>query len=153
MFKTYLFIIPDYSTSLLQNLFPEQLFEVPGSLILAIVLLPQYFFYGTGHQPTFPNIPWEAAFIGTGPFFEYNYFPATLIIINTFGSYIMTGLLLPLLVITPFSVFVMMPSAVTKKADIQKDRGEILLYERSGKLLKAVFILCCKYIMCHAIKV
>lgn len=115
--------------------------------------MSHYFFYATGHHPTFPNIAWEAAFVGTGPVFEYNFIPATLIIINTFGSYIIVGLLLPLLVIAPFSVFIMMPSMIAKKGDNQKDRGEILLYENSGKLLKAVFILCCKYIMCHAIKV
>lgn len=53
--------------------------------------------------------------------------------------------------IAPFSLFVMMPSVVPKKVDFS--RGEILLYEKSGKLLKSVFIVCCKYIICHTIKV
>lgn len=120
-----------------------------------MVILSHYFFYGSGHQPTFPNIAWEAAFIGTSGVFNHNLIPATLIIINTFGSYILAGVLLPLLLITPFSLFVMMPSIVPRKIELQKDfsRGEIVLYEKSGKLMKSVFILCCKYIICHGIKV
>lgn len=49
----------------------------------------------------------------------------------------------------------MMPSIVPRKVELQKDysRGEIILYEKSGKLLKNVFILCCKYVTCHGIKV
>lgn len=132
-------------------LFLDQLFETPGSAILAVVILSHYFFYASGHQPTFPNIAWEAAFIGTSGVFSHNFIPATLIIINTFGSYILAGILLPLLLITPFSFFVMMPSIVPRKVDCS--RGEIILYEKSGKLLKSVFILCCKYVICHGIKV
>lgn len=140
---------------------------MPGSAILAVVILSHYFFYGSGHQPTFPNIAWEAAFVGTSGVFTYNFIPATLIIINTFGSYILAGLLLPLLLVTPFALFVMMPSIVPKKVEyvtndhqfiqqqLQKDfsRGEIILYEKSGMLLKSVFIVCCKYVICHGIKV
>lgn len=42
-------------------------------------LIAEYFFYGTGHQPTFPTIHWEAAFVGTGGHFYGNLLPAILI--------------------------------------------------------------------------
>ncbi|KAJ8927025.1 hypothetical protein NQ314_020588 [Rhamnusium bicolor] len=108
-----------------------------------------------GHQPTFPNISWEAAFVGTTGVFTNNFIPGTLIIINTFCSYILMGILLPLVLITPFTVFVMIPSVVGKKTDLQlaSARGEVLLFERDDLMLTSMFTLSCKYIMGHGIRV
>uniref|UniRef100_V5GN82 GPI ethanolamine phosphate transferase n=1 Tax=Anoplophora glabripennis TaxID=217634 RepID=V5GN82_ANOGL len=119
-------------------------------------ILAQYFFYAFGHQPTFPNISWEAAFIGTSGIFFSHIIQGTLIIINTFCSYILMGLLLPLLLITPFTVFIMIPSVVGKKPnDLQliSTKGEMGLIERNNLMLSSIFVLSCKYIMGHGIRV
>jgi len=69
--------------------FLAQLMNVPWVAVLCWALLGHYFFYGTGHQATFPNIHWDAAMVGTGGHFAGKHFlPATLVIINTFGSHI-----------------------------------------------------------------
>ncbi|XP_023312616.1 GPI ethanolamine phosphate transferase 3 [Anoplophora glabripennis] len=133
----------------------EELFDIPNILILVWIILAQYFFYAFGHQPTFPNISWEAAFIGTSGIFFSHIIQGTLIIINTFCSYILMGLLLPLLLITPFTVFIMIPSVVGKKPnDLQliSTKGEMGLIERNNLMLSSIFVLSCKYIMGHGIR-
>lgn len=132
------------------------------------MLLCQYFFYGTGHQPTFPNIHWSAAFVGTDGTFIHNAIPATLIIINTFGSHILFGLTIPLLLIAPFTFYVMFPhlctSSTTSTSNYesgpptkwnQKEmkRGELLLYERDSMLLNGVFTVSSKYMLFFGIRV
>ncbi|GLV36572.1 Phosphatidylinositol glycan anchor biosynthesis class O [Carabus blaptoides fortunei] len=107
----------------------SQLLEVPSSSVLCWVLLSHYFFYGTGHQPAFPSIQWEAAFVGTSGNFNYNIIPTLLIGINTFGSYILMGVTLPLLLIGPFTLYIMFPNLASSKAE-EKDlnRGELLMF-------------------------
>lgn len=56
-----------------------QMFHVPWSYVLIWGLLASYFFYGTGHQPTFPGIHWYAAFVGTGGQFTSNIIPGILV--------------------------------------------------------------------------
>ncbi|XP_072391039.1 GPI ethanolamine phosphate transferase 3 isoform X1 [Diabrotica undecimpunctata] len=133
----------------------EQLFDVPNISILIWIILAQYFFYATGHQPSFPNISWEAAFIGTTGTFSNNVIPGTLIILNTFCSYILMGVLLPLLLITPFTVFVMIPSVCEKKQEfrLEASRGEVILFEKDRLMLTSMFSLAAKYILGHAIRV
>lgn len=122
------------------------------------MLVSLYFFYASGHQAAFSNIAWEAAFVGTGGTFTNNFIPASLVIINTFGSYILMGITLPLLFIAPFTMYVMFPSLYTKKNDgqnLQKDlsRGEILLYENDAVMLNGMFTMSCKYILYHGVRV
>ncbi|XP_057663664.1 GPI ethanolamine phosphate transferase 3 [Diorhabda carinulata] len=133
----------------------DQLFDVPNISIAVWIILSQYFFYASGHQPSFPNISWEAAFIGTSGIFSNNFIPGTLIILNTFCSYVLMGVLLPLVLITPFTVFVMIPSLCEKKPDFRVDasRGEVLLFERDKMMMTSMFTLACKYILGHAIRV
>ncbi|KRT82779.1 hypothetical protein AMK59_4830 [Oryctes borbonicus] len=132
-----------------------QLLQVPTSSLLTWVFLAIYFFYGTGHQPTFTNIAWEAAFVGTGGSFTNNYIPATLVVINTFGSYIIIGFLLPLLQIAPFSIYAIVTTLLNKKKEEHRDgsRGDVMLVEYGGVLLANTFSLSCKYICCFAIRV
>nr|CAI5833623.1 unnamed protein product [Callosobruchus analis] len=133
----------------------DQLFDVPNISILIWIIMSQYFFYGTGHQPTFPNISWEAAFVGTTGIFSNNIIPGTLIIINTFCSQIVMGVLLPLVLIAPFMVFVMIPSVMGKKMEFQSAaaRGEVVLFENDTLMVSSMFVLACKYILGHAIRV
>ena len=145
-------------TLLQQNYFEflEKLLEIPSTSLLLWTMLPVYFFYGTGHQPTFPNIVWEAAFIGTGENFSNNFIPGALIIMNTFGSYMMIGFMLPLLQIAPFTLYTMVSSLGSKKNEFQRDittKGDILLYENEDTLYHNLFTLCCKYLSCHALRV
>jgi phosphatidylinositol glycan class O len=132
----------------------EQLFEIPNMSLLVWVILSQYFFYGTGHQPSFPNIIWEAAFVGTSGIFKNNFVPGTLIIINTFCSQILMGFLVPLLIVMPFTVSVMLPSAINKNIMEKENlRGEVLLYERDNLMITVAFTTICKYMICHGIRV
>ncbi|KAK4885469.1 hypothetical protein RN001_001740 [Aquatica leii] len=135
-----------------------QLFEVPNSCILTWMLMSLYFFYGSGHQATFPNISWEAAFIGTGGNFSNNFIPGILIILNTFGVFIFMGITLPLLFIAPFTLHIMFPSLCNKKQEdskLMKDlsRGEVLLYEKDEIMFSVVFTVSCKYILFHAVRI
>lgn len=135
--------------------FLDELLQVPTSSLLTWVFLAIYFFYGTGHQPTFPNIAWEAAFVGTGGTFTSNYIPAALVVINTFGSYILIGFLLPMLQVAPFSIYAIVTSLTNKKKDDYRDvsKGDITLMENDNILLTNTFSLACKYICCFAIRV
>lgn len=56
-----------------------ELLEVSTPALLCWFLIAEYFFYGTGHQPTFPTIHWDAAFVGTGGHFYGSFLPAILI--------------------------------------------------------------------------
>jgi len=56
-----------------------ELVDVSMPVLLCWFLLAEYFFYGTGHQATFPTIHWHAAFVGTGGHFYGNLVSAILI--------------------------------------------------------------------------
>lgn len=91
--------------------------------------------------------------MGTGGNFIHNSIPATLIGINTFGSHIMFGLTIPLLLIAPFTLYIMFPNLFRSDDRKEMRRGELILYERDGSLLSGVFILSCKYIIFYGIRV
>ncbi|XP_050294404.1 GPI ethanolamine phosphate transferase 3 [Anthonomus grandis grandis] len=133
----------------------DDLLNVPTVTILGWALISQYFFYATGHQPAFSNIAWESAFVGTSGLTSNQIILGTLVLLNTFGSFIWTGLLLPLLVIAPFTVLTMAPSVCGKQkefyAEVQK--GELILYERDRLTLCGLFAVSCKYIAGHTLRV
>lgn len=56
-----------------------ELLQIPNSAIICWFLIAEYFFYGTGHQPTFSTIQWDAALVGTHGFFYTNIVPTILI--------------------------------------------------------------------------
>ncbi|XP_078042673.1 phosphatidylinositol glycan anchor biosynthesis class O [Augochlora pura] len=131
----------------------SELVEVPISTLVCWFLLADYFFYGTGHQSTFPTIHWDAAFVGTGGHFYGSLLPAILIGINTFGSHIILGATLPLLVIVPFTLYLVFPKLV--KAKFSEDdlkRGELLLFEQDSVFHTAVFSVAGKYALLHGIR-
>ena len=98
----------------------SDLLQVQWSDIIGWHLLEGLFFYGTGHQPTFPTIQWGAAFIGGFSGAEYGssetnaiigyVLPALLIGWNTYISRIWFGLLLPMLLISPFAIWLVFQS-------------------------------------------
>ncbi|XP_031826579.1 phosphatidylinositol glycan anchor biosynthesis class O [Nomia melanderi] len=131
----------------------SELVEVPTSALVCWFLIAEYFFYGTGHQSTFSTIHWDAAFVGTGGHFYGNFIPAILIGINTFGSHIILGATLPLLVIVPFTLYLVFPKLV--KAKFSEDdlkRGELLLFEQDSVFHTAVFSVAGKYVLLHGIR-
>ena len=105
----------------------SDLLQVPWSDIIGWHLLEGLFFYGTGHQPTFPTIQWGAAFIGGFSGAEYGssetnaiigyVLPALLIGWNTYISRIWFGLFLPMLLITPFAIWMVFQSLRPKPAN------------------------------------
>lgn len=117
-----------------------------------------YFFYGTGHNPTFPGIQWDAAFVGTSGQFSNHIVPALLVGLNTFTSHVVLGLMLPILLVAPFTLHTMfskiLPSGVkdgVKSKDMKQ--GEMILYEIDDMLYQGMFILCAKYILFFGIRV
>ncbi|KAJ9576014.1 hypothetical protein L9F63_007114, partial [Diploptera punctata] len=135
-----------------KSLFTAQLFHIPWSSVICWGFLTLYFFYGTGHNATFPGIQWEAAFVGTGGQFHNHIVPGFLIVINTFASHIVHSIMLPILLITPFTLHVMFPKLVPSSSkDVIKSnemkRGELTLYEKDDMLYYGMFTLCTKFIL------
>lgn len=136
--------------------FPEDLLNVPTLVVLGWILLPQYFFFASGHQPAFSNIAWESAFVGTSGLVSSNqYMLGSLILLNTFGTYMLAGILLPLLLIVPFTLCVMMPSVAAKNKVLHPNaqKGELFLFEHDRISTAALFSLSCKYMAGHTVKV
>jgi phosphatidylinositol glycan class O len=98
----------------------NDLIQVQWSEIIGWHLLEGLFFYGTGHQPTFPTIQWSAAFNGGFSGAEYGssetnvvfgyVLPALLIGWNTYISRIWFGLFLPMLLIAPIAIWLVSSS-------------------------------------------
>ncbi|CAG9766190.1 unnamed protein product [Ceutorhynchus assimilis] len=134
---------------------PDDLLNVPTIAILGWILLSQYFFFATGHQPSFPNVAWESASIGTSGLITNTYVLGALIILNTFGSYMLAGMLLPLLVIAPFTLLILMPSLVGRQKEFAggPQKGEMILFEKERLTMSTLFSVSCKYIAGHSIKV
>jgi phosphatidylinositol glycan class O len=134
------------------------LMHVPWTSVIGWALLEGLYFYGTGHQPTFPSIQWGAAFVG---FSGTNYggsdflgisfwLPALLIGWNTFVSRLWFGFMLPLLLVAPFTVFMTVPSARELCAknlanDESLAQGETVLIEQRDEAKSHMFRLCVKY--------
>ena len=111
------------------------LLQVQWSDIIGWHLLEGLFFYGTGHQPTFPTIQWGAAFIGgfsgadygsnaTNPIFGY-ILPAVFIGWNTYISRVWFGLFLPMLLIAPFAIWMGFQSLRPKSLDSRQVLTEL----------------------------
>ncbi|XP_075436833.1 GPI ethanolamine phosphate transferase 3, catalytic subunit isoform X2 [Ascaphus truei] len=65
------------------------LFSVPWYAVTAWALAATQCFYSTGHQPVFPAIHWNAAFVGFQEGHGSNVIPAILVAANTFSSHIL----------------------------------------------------------------
>ncbi len=149
------------------------LLEVPWDTVLGWWLLQELSFYSTGHQPTFSTIHWHAAFVGfsgsnygtsdsSASFLTTVALPAVLIGWNTFCARLLFGVALPLLLLSPFALWLACPSvrrhyselggdaptlqeAIVVQEDF--DRGEVYMLERPEVARAQAFKLCCKF-MC-----
>ncbi|KAH0561166.1 hypothetical protein KQX54_013914 [Cotesia glomerata] len=131
-----------------------ELLQIPNSAIFCWFLIAEYFFYGTGHQPTFSTIQWDAALVGSHGFFYTNIVPTVLIGINTFGSHILLGFTLPLLVIVPATIIIMIPSLskVQFRVNEELKKGELVLFDRLSAFHNSLFLVAGKYILLHGLR-
>jgi len=96
--------------------------------------------------------------VGTGGQFSNHIVPALLVCLNTFASHIVLSLMLPILLVAPFTLHVMFPKILltaVKDSVKNKDmkRGELILYEKDDLLYQGAFTLCTKYILFFGIRV
>ena len=140
----------------------SDLMHVPWTSVIGWNLLEGFFFYGTGHQPTFPTIQWGAAFVGfsgsnygaAAGLLGVNYWlPALLVGWNTFVSRLWFGVMLPLLVVAPFAIYIMVKPSKEDVGIVQVERdllvdGEkvmVLAEQRKDEARTHLFRLCVKY--------
>lgn len=131
-----------------------QLLYVPWYAVTAWGLLAVTTFYGTGHQTTFPGIHWQAAFVGTSGEFSSQLIPGLMVSASTFSTQAWLGVLLPLLLVCPFTLLATFPR-VGAKQDVRRGaaNGEVFLYENSTLAEHSAFLLCVKYILFYALRV
>uniref|UniRef100_A0A182WCG9 Uncharacterized protein n=1 Tax=Anopheles minimus TaxID=112268 RepID=A0A182WCG9_9DIPT len=79
--------------------------------LLTWVILQQYGFFATAHQPTLSQIDWNAAFVGRTYHFDgSNILSGLLVLLNTFSVTFLLSVLFPLLVFVPFCLYAMWPT-------------------------------------------
>ncbi|XP_058832499.1 GPI ethanolamine phosphate transferase 3 [Topomyia yanbarensis] len=83
--------------------------------LLSWIILMQFGFYATSHQPTMSQIDWNAAFIGrTWHYDNNNLISATLVLLNTFSITFLLSVVFPLIIFAPFCVYTMWPALAQK---------------------------------------
>lgn len=82
------------------NYFTEELYTVRWLYILLWTLSSSYWFYGTGHNPSFPAIHWNAAFVTQSEIENNKWLPGFFILANTFFSQAVHAFLLPVIYLT-----------------------------------------------------
>lgn len=147
----------------------EQIFNVPWSTVVVYWLIESLLFYSTGHQPTFSSIQWNAAFVGIS---GSNYgtdttlagflIPVVMVGWNTFTSRIIYGICLPLLLISPFTMWLRFPdlrrqfqtaAVEVKTLESQDlDQGELVLVEFQEETRSNLLRLCAKYCWLQALR-
>ncbi|XP_059089555.1 GPI ethanolamine phosphate transferase 3-like [Tigriopus californicus] len=147
----------------------EQIFNVPWSTVVGYWLLESLLFYATGHQPTFSSIQWNAAFVGIS---GSNYgtdttlagflIPVVMVGWNTFTSRIIYGICLPILLISPFTMWLRFPdlrrqfqtaAVEVKTLESQDlDQGELVLVEFQEETRSNLLKLCAKYCWLQALR-
>ncbi|XP_027847981.2 GPI ethanolamine phosphate transferase 3 [Aphis gossypii] len=134
----------------------NELYTVNWLYILLWTLSSSYWFYGTGHNPSFPAIHWNAAFVLQSDIKNNTWLPGFFILANTFFSHAVHAFLLPLLLICPFTIH----GAWSGKSLPPKDedeqtmaRGELLLAEKSRQMIHGAFDLTAKYILVNCFRV
>ncbi|KAM4050026.1 GPI ethanolamine phosphate transferase 3 isoform 2-T2 [Anomaloglossus baeobatrachus] len=106
------------------NLYSDgaDLFSVPWYAVLAWSLAASQNFYSTGHQPVFPAIHWNSAFVGFQDGHTNNVLPALMVAANTFSANILFSAGSGLLLLWPFLCEV--PAARRKKGKKEGREGD-----------------------------
>ncbi|XP_072849164.2 GPI ethanolamine phosphate transferase 3, catalytic subunit isoform X4 [Pogona vitticeps] len=126
-------------------------FVVPWEAPVAWALAAAQFFYATGHQPVFPTIHWNAAFVGFQEGHAGNVLPALLVGANTFASQILFAAGCPLLLLWPF-VCETLPGAKGRRPkgethSREEQMMEMRLREAPEKFSAALLQLGLKYLL------
>ena len=122
----------------------DNIHRVSLASTITLGFLAVQFFYASGHQSTVTTLHWHAAYVGFHGNFNYYIIPAILMVLNTFSSYLVTVVAIPLLAYWPF-VNGKLPNVwdrSLKKVDSMQERGEFELQEQ--KTLSTTMI---KYVM------
>ncbi|KAG9488279.1 hypothetical protein GDO78_007859 [Eleutherodactylus coqui] len=106
------------------NLYSDgvELFSVPWYAVLAWSLAASQHFYSTGHQPVFPAIHWNSAFVGFQDGHTNNIIPALMVAANTFSASILFSAGSCLLLLWPFLCEA--PTARRKKGKKESREGD-----------------------------
>ncbi|XP_075696146.1 GPI ethanolamine phosphate transferase 3, catalytic subunit isoform X2 [Rhinoderma darwinii] len=107
------------------NLYSDgvELFGVPWYAVLAWSLAASQNFYSTGHQPVFPAIHWNSAFVGFQDGHTNNIIPALIVAANTFSANILFSAGSGLLLLWPFLCEA--PTIRRKKGKKENREGEM----------------------------
>ncbi|CAH2296868.1 GPI ethanolamine phosphate transferase 3 isoform X1 [Pelobates cultripes] len=100
-----------------------ELFSVPWYAVTAWALAGTQGFYTTGHQPVFPAIHWNSAFVGFQDGHDNNIIPAILVAANTFSSHILFSAGSSLLLLWPFLCET--PTIRRKKPKAEQREGKV----------------------------
>ncbi|XP_058120307.1 GPI ethanolamine phosphate transferase 3 [Anopheles ziemanni] len=91
--------------------------------LLTWIILQQFGFYATAHQPTLSQIDWNAAFVGRTYHFDgSNVLSAVLVLLNTYSTTFLLSVLFPLIVLVPFCVYTMWPSLTQQRTPPQSTK-------------------------------
>ncbi|KAG8430857.1 hypothetical protein GDO86_019850 [Hymenochirus boettgeri] len=135
-------------------------FSVPWYAVLSWGLAGTQWFYSTGHQPVFPAIHWNAAFVGFQEGHGSNFTPALLVAANTFSAHILFSAGSSLLIFWPFLCEA--PDSKKKKGKKDSDEGEkdredsplmeMRLRENPDKFYAALLQLSAKFLFIHGVQ-
>ncbi|XP_040277130.1 GPI ethanolamine phosphate transferase 3 [Bufo bufo] len=137
-----------------------ELFSVPWYAVLAWSLAASKNFYSTGHQPVFPAIHWNSAFVGFQDGHANNIIPALMVAANTFSANILFSVGSCLLLLWPFLCEA--PTARKKKGKKASKEGdtedddmpmmEMRLREEPDKFSVALLQLGTKYLFIQGVQ-
>ena len=131
-------------------------FYTPWTSILAWSLLASERFYSTGHQAVITTIQWQSAFHGFHGDFDHYVIPVALILSNTFASYIVIVVSLPLLLFWPRvrrGVIHFFEKPRRRGEESTDSKGEFDLHEHSDRLWSGMFQLFVGFIIIQGLKV
>ncbi|KAI5710716.1 hypothetical protein M8J75_010990 [Diaphorina citri] len=125
-----------------QIVLTNQLFHVSWLTVLGWGFSSIYWFYGTGHQSTVSSIHWDIIFITRSITNSDVIMPGLIIGLNTFISFAIHALLLPLILIIPFTLHAIFPKFIPLQ-DKTKDmkQGELVLFANQKLLYSGLFSL------------
>ncbi|XP_077202727.1 GPI ethanolamine phosphate transferase 3, catalytic subunit [Paroedura picta] len=126
---------------------PADPFVVPWEALIGWALAAAQFFYATGHQPVFPAIQWNAAFVGFQQGHGAPLIPALLVGANTFASHILFAVGCPLLLLWPFVCEMPSARSKTRMGNSEEHLMEMRLREAPERFSAALLQLGLKYLL------
>uniref|UniRef100_A0A8D9ABB3 GPI ethanolamine phosphate transferase 3 n=1 Tax=Cacopsylla melanoneura TaxID=428564 RepID=A0A8D9ABB3_9HEMI len=136
-----------------QIVLTNQLFHVSWLVILCWGFSSIYWFYATGHQSTVSSIHWDIIFITRSITNSDIIMPGLVIGLNTFISFAIHALLLPLILVIPFTLHAIFPKFIPLQEKTKEmKQGELVLFANQNLLYSGLFSLVSKYIIFHGFR-